>query len=115
MLRSSKRRIAMRRLWLTMLVLVLGYGAPALSAAEASLTHGMVIDVEEGQRVLILETRAGRREISIVAGASIHDHHGQLLMLQDIRPGDAVAYRGRADGVTDLRVVRQFWAIPADE
>jgi hypothetical protein len=41
----------MRRLWLTMLVLVLGYGAPALSAAEASLTHGMVIDVEEGQRV----------------------------------------------------------------
>ena len=105
----------MRRLWLTMLVLVLGYGAPVLSAAQAALRRGLVIDVEEGRRALTLETRAGRREISIVAGAAISDDHGQPLMLQELWPGDAVAYRGRADGVTEIRVARQFWAIPADD
>lgn len=105
----------MRYPWSTVLVLLLGVGNPVLSLAQPPATRGLVADIDPARRVLVLETRLGRRELAVARDAVVRDHLGRPLMLPDVAPGDAVAYRSGADGATVLTVAAQFWAIPPDE
>ena len=80
----------------------------------AQIGRGLVIDVDPGRRVVVLEGQGRRVDLAIAPGARIDDQHGRPIAFADIRVGDAMAYRVEPDGRSVLSVASQFWA-PADD
>ena len=102
----------MVRLGLAVVVMLLGAGVPAASSAQNG--RGLVIDVDPGRRVVVLEGQGRRVDLAIAPTARIDDQHGRPIAFADIRIGDAIAYRVEPDGRSVLSVASQFWA-PADD
>ncbi|HEU4367227.1 MAG TPA: hypothetical protein VFV05_03245 [Methylomirabilota bacterium] len=75
---------------------------------------GLVTAVDLATNTLVLETRTGPQRVLVATTATIHGDHGAVLSIRDLAPGDAVSYRTASGAATDLRVARQFWAIPRE-
>jgi hypothetical protein len=82
--------------------------------AQVSAGTGLATAVDVERKILVLETRTGSRSVLVAPNATVRDDHGRALELDDIRPGDAVAYQVFAGRATSLDVARQFWAIPSE-
>jgi hypothetical protein len=84
------------------------------AAAHVSAGTGLVRAIDADTNTLVLETRSGAQRVHVARAATIRDDHDTALALGEIKPGDAVAYKGPADAATMLHVARQFWAIPSE-
>ena len=106
----------MRRPWLAILMTMLIESAtPATSDAQTPVIRGMVVEIAGDRGALVLETRTGPREVAVRPDAAIRDQRGQSLRLGDLQRGDAVVLRVRTDGVMEIGVSPQFWAVPAGD
>ena len=84
------------------------------ASAHVSAGTGLVRAVDVGTNTLVLETRSGTQRVHVAPVATIRDDHDDTLSLDEIAPGDAVAYEGTAGAATVLHVAREFWAIPSE-
>ena len=82
------------------------------ASAHESAGMGLVRAVDAGTITLALETRSGAQRVHVAPAATIRDDHDDALALGEIKPGDAVTYKGTAGAATELHVARGFWAIP---
>lgn len=105
----------MHYLRLVALLVAIGSAVPVPSGAQTAPMRGLVVDIDYDRRSLALETSAGSRTLSIASDVVIRDHSAQPFAFRDLRPGDAIAYRGRPERVTDVSVSRHFWALPTDD
>jgi hypothetical protein len=106
----------MRRPWPAVLMtMLIGFTAPAVTDAQTAVIRGMVVDVAPDRGTLALETRTGPRDVAIRPDAAIRDQRGQPMRLGDLQRGDGVVLRLRADGVMEIGVSPQFWAVPAGD
>ena len=83
-------------------------------SAHVSAGTGMVRAVDAGTDTLVLETRSGAQQVHVAPAATIRDDHDDALALDEIKPGDAVAYEEASGAATVLHVARQFWAVPSE-
>jgi hypothetical protein len=94
-------------------VVLVFMGATTPAIAQAGPEAGLVIAVDAGKNTLVLETRAGLKQVPVAVAATIRGDHGEVLKLADLNPGDAIAYTTGSETATSLHVAREFWAVPS--
>jgi hypothetical protein len=102
-------------------LLIASCAALAITPVSGSVLHaqaraggGLITAVDLITNTLVLETRTGSETIRVAPTATIHGDHDEVLTIRDLAPGDAVSYQSASDTVANLRVARQFWAIPCE-
>ena len=84
------------------------------ASAHAGAGKGLVRAIDAGTNTLVVETRSGTQRVHVAPAATIRDDHDDALALDEIKPGDAVAYEEASGAATVVHVASQFWAIPSE-
>ena len=95
-------------------LLVLTGATTSAVDAQVGAEPGLLTAVDVGKNTLMLETRSGLKQVPVAVAATIRGDHGEVLTLDDLKPGDAVAYTRGSQTATSLHVARQFWAVPSE-